>query len=309
MGANILLELAGRGRNVVACDYLQPPDALVREAETAPGEVTWADLDVRSASDWDRLPRYDYDEVIHAAALTPGSDDTKTLPTAEVNMVGALRAMEWSLGRGADRFVFVSSSAVYRGFEATAPMREDSILQPEFSYGILKLATEGLLAEYRERRGLDSCSVRLPSLFGPWERPTGSRDNMSVIYHVCRAAISGQPLTVAAAKLRRDWLYVRDAARGLVHLASLRGGPPLINLGTGELTAIEQVVDHLDELLPRHGVVSTTGLEEGISDITVARGEAQPMAVDVLRKSGFVADTPLGVALAEYLEWLREHPE
>ncbi len=307
LGANVVLEILDRGDHVDACDFIGPVDDLAADAHRAPGTVEWIRLDVRSRGDWRDLPDRDYRAVIHAAAVTPGRDESDPLRTADINLMGALRGMEWAAERCVRRFVFVSSSAVYRGGHFSEPMTEEAEVSPPFSYGILKRAAEVLQATYREHRGLDGCSVRLPSLYGPWERPTGSRQNMSLPYHLARAAVAGHALHVSDVRNSRDWLYVRDAARALLHAATLDGGPDLFNLSTGHLTDLHQMLAALDEMVPEHRVCLVA--DPGEADLVLPEiQEEQPMNPGLLADSGFNADTTFEGGMGAYLSWLGSHP-
>ncbi len=303
LGSNVLLQLLRAGHAVMACDISKPPPRLLRVAEGL-GKVTWIRMDTTSKGAWQALPQQDYRGLIHAAAVTPPEDDPDPGHTAEVNAFGTVNAATWAMKRNVPRMVFTSSSAVYRYTEACGPLKEDLTLNPRFSYGWTKLAAEGFLAVCREKMGLDCCAVRLPSIYGPWERPTGSRKQPSPIFNLVRAAVLGKQFRVTGADVSRDWTYVGDAARGLIHLVHVRGGPEVLNLSTGKFVSLKMIIQALDEVMPGHDVRLVQSPPFDLR-MTGTSGK-QPMDPNLLQSTGFSADTSIKKGLGAYLEWIKQ---
>ncbi len=303
LGSNILLELVNRGYMVLACDFSTPPENLVRQTENT-GQVDWIQMDVSDENAWNALPERSYASVIHTAAVTPPEDDPDPKHTAKVNFFGTLNAMDWALENEIPRFVFTSSSAVYRYSNPSGPMKEHQQVKPRFSYGMSKIAAEGFIGVYREKMGLDCCAVRLPSIYGPWERPTETRTSMSPIYHIASAALKGCQLQVCGRDIERDWTYVKDATRGLIHLACHERGPELINLSTGKFVSLKEIVQALDTLIPDHRIQIVSSEPYDIK-MTGTSGN-QPMDPHLLKSTGFQADMSIKEGLRDYLHWLKE---
>ena len=302
LGSNLLLELLHAGNRVIACHRGDPLPSLRDEAESA-GDVLWVPMDVAHEAAWADLPGETYDAIIHNAAITAPENDTQPKRTAEVNFMSTLYAAEWAIQRKVPRYIFASSSAVYRYTHPTGPMKEDMAIDPRFTYGLSKVASERFLSVYRENLGLDCCSVRLPSMYGPWERPTGSRDNMSQIYHIAEAVASGRALTVTGATVGQDWTYVRDAALGMIHLAEQRGGPEVMNLSIGYFVTLKEILEALDELVPDHRIRL---VEDAPFDLEMTGTSGnQPMDPTLLKETGFVADTSIKEGLQAYLDWFK----
>lgn len=301
VGANVVMQLLAQGEEVVACDYADPPKRLLDESLDA-GSVSWRRIDVSRPERWMDISADGVGAVIHAAALTTPEGDASPSGTAEVNLMGTLYAADWARASGVERFVFTSSSAVYRHTDFGRPLREDDPVDPRFSYGLSKVVAEKYLDIYREDMGLDVCSVRLPSVFGPWERPTGSRTSMSPIYRLVRAALAGCPLRVAGEDAGHDWTYAKDVARGLIHLARGSGGPPLVNLSTGQFITLGEILEVLDTLVPKNQIQFTDPSRADMVMTSTSGG--QPMDITRLAKTGFCVETSLREALEDYIEWI-----
>ena len=61
-------------------------------------------------------------------------------------------------------------------------------------------------------------SARLGSVFGPWERASGVRDSLSATLQMLKLAQRGEDIRMPPVEPRRDWIYSRDVAAGLVSL-------------------------------------------------------------------------------------------
>ncbi len=303
VGANIVLHLARRGHRVVACDRGPPPDPLRQAWSRYPDTIRWLELDVAASAAWAALHGERVDALIHGAALTPGSPDPSPELTTRVNVLGTVAALEHARSRGYKRFILVSSSGVYGRSLTPEPMPEIETPEPQNSYAASKLAAERYVSLYRRSFRLDACSVRLASVYGPWERPTDARTRMSSIFTLATAATGQRRIRVAGLNIARDWIYAPDVAAGLVHLAMLPALPhDLFNLGSGTSTTLEQIVRILQTL------VSGAEIEvvaSDLADIAFGPGDERPgLDVSRMHQAGFEATTDPETGLRKYLEWL-----
>lgn len=188
---------------------------------------------------------------------------------------------------------YVSSAAVY-GEGIRMPMDEDHPLAPLSHYGISKLAAESYVRLYARLYGVRAFSARPFSLYGPRQRKL-------VVYDLLLRLLDGEdPLVIdAPAEVSRDFVYVEDAAQGLVALA--RNAPAAgeaYNVASGRKTTLRELVE---------AIVEATGLDASFE----FRGELRPG--DPLRWDGDPSrahalgarfDTPLAEGLRRTFEWL-----
>lgn len=306
LGADLVRELAEGGYRVLACTRSAPPKALMHELRPFGDQISWRDLDVTQPDQWAALGQ-DVDTVIHGAAATP-TDESDTRGVVNVNLLGTLNGMEYALNAGVRRFISMSSASVYRGlpFEDT-PLHEDTPVRPVHSYGIAKVAVETFVTLYRELKNLDCCAVRLTSIYGPWERPTGSRAGMSAAYRLTTAAAAGVSLAVRNEDGACDWMYVSDASKGLIHLTELDEIPhDIINLSSGELISADRLLKAVHRAFPEAAPRLLAGTDGGTADVTLRpTRDGRRLDVDRLAKLGFRAPTSIGAGIERYAEWLR----
>jgi UDP-glucuronate 4-epimerase len=118
------------------------------------------------------------------------------------------------------RVILVSSGAVY-GLATTLPdpLGEDTPAAPVALYGIAKLAAEGIARRLSALAARSCVIVRLPSLYGAFERPTPHRPRASEIHTLLAALRNGEAVATAPSAASRDWTDAKDAAEAIRRLA------------------------------------------------------------------------------------------
>lgn len=105
------------------------------------------------------------DAVVHTAAQFRGGISEEVART--VNLDATIALGKAALEVGVTRFVFTSTSNVYRGMNVSRPCREDDILIPATEiYPKTKIAAEEALLTLHRERGLDVRITRLAFVYG-----------------------------------------------------------------------------------------------------------------------------------------------
>jgi UDP-glucose 4-epimerase len=128
-------------------------------------------------------------------------------------------------GSTVGRFFLASSAGGIWGGSADQPITEDSPPRPISLYGVAQLDKEAALARWAERSPSTSTLVgRLSNLYGPGQdlaKPQG------LVSHLTRSLLRGQPAHVfVPLDTIRDYLYVGDAADGVVRAMERLGDAP-----------------------------------------------------------------------------------
>ena len=196
------------------------------------------------------FPHGSFDAVIHAATETgdpnaPLADRLMDpLRKFDSDLAGVRRALELARERGARRFLFTSSGAVYgRQPPDLSHVPEDyrgapDSLDPNAAYGDAKRAGEFLCAAYRSRFGLETVVARCFAFVGPYLPLDGGY----AIGEFIADALSGGPVRVTGdGTPYRSYLYAADLAAWLWTLL-LRGTPGrAYNVGSDEALIIGEV--------------------------------------------------------------------
>lgn len=125
------------------------------------------------------------------------------------------------LDGGAGAFFLASSAGGLYAGSSPPPFDESTEPRPLGTYGHTKLAMEQRLVEAAQRMEMPALLGRFANLFGPGQRLDKAQ---GLVTQVCRAAITGQPMSVyVSLDTRRDYLVVTDAAAmATTGLAGLR---------------------------------------------------------------------------------------
>ncbi|RYY91608.1 MAG: SDR family oxidoreductase, partial [Comamonadaceae bacterium] len=222
VGLALAEHLMWRGEDVIGFDRAPLPLTASNAFEGLPGRFTMVVGDVCDAGALRQaMALHRPQRLVTLAAITADARRERTTPGAifDVNVGGVIVALTAAADCGLTRVLHASSGAVYGASgNGAAALHEDSTpLRPEGLYGISKQAAEGAALRLAALHGLDLVVGRLGTCFGPWEADTDVRDTLSAPLQVLRLAERGEA-AVLPRDSRRDWLYVRDAAAGLVAL-------------------------------------------------------------------------------------------
>jgi GDP-L-fucose synthase len=248
--------------------------------------------------------------VIHLAAKVGGIGFNRANPAPLVydNLMMTANIFEQSRAAGVRKLVSACTVCAYPKF-VDVPFSEDDLWNgyPEESnapYGLAKKMMLVLSDAYRRQYDFDSCAPIVANLYGP-------NDNFDLeSSHVIPAMIRKFVEAIDRGEDRvtlwgtgnpsREFLYVDDAARGLLLAAEQLNVSDPVNLGVGRETRIRD----LAELIAR-----LTGFEGELVWDT-SRPDGQPKRfLDVSRARelmGFEARVPLEDGLARTIASFRE---
>lgn len=249
--------------------------------------------------------------LIHLAATVGGIGANRSNPGRFFydNMAMGIHIIEEARRYGnLEKLVFVGTTCSYPKHTPT-PFREEDLWngyaeETNAPYGIAKKALLVMSEGYRQQYGLNSIYLIPANLYGPGDNfdPRTSHVIPALIRKFVEAKENGSPSVEVwgTGNVSREFLYVDDAAEGIVS-ATLRyaSGDP-VNLGTGTEILIRDLVKEIQELVGHSGRI--------IWDPTQPDGQPR-RRLDVTkaqREFGFRARTDLRTGLANTLAWYLE---
>jgi nucleoside-diphosphate-sugar epimerase len=310
---HILRALAEAGERVVALDLRAPDEAVQAFVAGVQNRVEFVTGDVLDSGAMLALAEmHSVDRFVHGAAITPTPEIERDDPrrVVDVNVMGTVNLLEAARKVQAVRFVFTSSSGVYSASgSGDRLLSEESPVHAGGLYSICKLASESLLARYKELFGLSTVTGRMASVYGPMERATATRRKPSTIYSLMRACLARKPVLVRGRKFRRTFTRVEDAAsiwRELTLADKLEHS--VYNVSGGVAYSLEEVLEAFDKADPGFRYSQAPPGQKADVEIT-AQGERT--ALDMQRAQsefGFRPAYSLEQGIESYLQWAREHP-
>lgn len=237
-GRFVVEELKQNGHTPLKCLYPE-------NVNGGPGGYV---CDIRNRDEVGRLVRnLQPDACIHLAGLAfvPLSWENPAL-VLEVNLMGTIHLLEaFRRYCPTASLLFVSSAEVYGRSPGEIPFVEETPLRPATPYGISKAAADQMVRLYAEKWRLPALVVRPQNHIGPGQ----SSDYVTVaLAEQLRDMASGKAppvIWVGNLESERNFLDVRDVARGY-RLLIERGRPgESYNMASGTLIKIQTVFDRL----------------------------------------------------------------
>ncbi len=247
------------------------------------------------------------DVVIHLAARVGGIGANRQNPGRFFyeNAVMGIELMEQARRFGVRKYVQVGTICSYPK-HAPVPFVEDALWDgyPEETnapYGVAKKALLVQARAYREQYGLDAISLLPVNLYGPGDN--FDLDTSHVIPALIRKCVEARrrgdaSITVwGTGAATREFLYVDDAARGILDAVERYSGPEPLNLGTSSEISIRDLVEMIARL---------TGFEGELRwDVTKPDGQPRRMvsAERARRAFGFEPRVGLAEGLRRTVDW------
>ena len=213
-----------------------------------------ADYDLRTVEGVrDALADGQPEIVIHLAAVVGGIGANQENPGRFFydNAAMGINLMEGARLAGVAKFVQIGTVCSYPKF-TPVPFREDDLWNgyPEETNAPYGLAKKMLLVQgqaYREQYGFDVIHLIPVNLYGPGDNfdPASSHVIPALIRKCVDAREAGADhIEVWGTGIGiREFLYVEDAAEGIVLAAERYDDPEPVNLGSGSEITIRELVD------------------------------------------------------------------
>jgi nucleoside-diphosphate-sugar epimerase len=312
VGVNLVRRFGAGGAAVHALARRAPDEPTMRFLADVEERMRWVLGDVTDAARCEAiLAETRPDVVVHAAAVTFTSAQERADPATvfDVNAVGTRNLLEAARSNGVGTFVYVSTGGLYGAAPPTPALDETTPMRPGSMYAIAKIASEHLCVRYAELTGMRTRIGRLGTAYGPMERTTRSRTNMSAIHQVVSAAAPGVTLAVAGADVARDYCHVDDVSEAFWHLATTADLPDrTYNVGA---TVAEPLRVALDALAARVPGFTWTAAEPEHAEVVQTEANARA-AMDMgrlERDTPWRERYPLELGVEAYLAWRDGHPD
>ena len=255
----------------------------------------------------------DVDIVIHIAGRGGGIGYNRKYPGTLFydNIVMNTQLMEAARQEGVEKFVGIGTVCAYPKF-TPVPFKEEDLWNgyPEETNAPYGLAKKIMLVQsqaYRQQYGFNSIHLLMVNLYGPRDNfsPEASHVISALIKKIFDAKESGKDYIEVwgTGKATREFLYVEDAARGIILSTEKYNKPNPVNLGSGFEISIKELVELIAEI---------TGFAGEIRWDT-SKPDGQPRrCLDVRRAKeafGFEAKVDFREGLEKTIEWYIYKPE
>lgn len=269
------------------------------------------DYDLRRGRDIKRMfSDFCPEMIIHLAASVGGIGANMKNPGKFFydNIMMGVQLMEEARLENVAKFVTIGTICSYPKF-TPVPFKEEDLWSgyPEETNAPYGLAKKMLIVQsqaYRQQYGFNSINLLQVNLYGPRDNfnPESSHVIPALIKK-CFDAIKNKDdkiIVWGTGKPTREFLYVEDAARGILLAAEKYNSSEPVNLGTGHEISIKDLVNLIVKLAGFKGEI--------IWD--AAKPDGQPRrCLDVSKAEkefGFKAETSFEEGLKKTIEWYKK---
>lgn len=273
-----------------------------------PFVVRSRDFDLTSAGAVDSLIRKTRPDIlIHAAAVVGGIGANAARPGDffYLNAIMGIQILEAARRYVVEKTVVLGTICSYPKY-TPVPFREDDLWNgyPEETNAPYGLAKKALLVQcqaYRQQHGMNAIFLMPVNLYGPRDNfdPKTSHVIPALIRKCVEACDEGKKVVRiwGDGSPTREFLYVKDAAKGVVQAVLAYDKPEPVNLGNGGEISIRELALKIALL---------TGFKGDFAwDVTQPNGQLR-RCLDVSRarrEFGFTAGTTLETGLHETIHW------
>jgi GDP-L-fucose synthase len=249
--------------------------------------------------------------IIHLAAVVGGIGANRQHPGKFFydNAIMGIQMIEQARRFGVDKFVCVGTVCSYPKY-TPVPFKEVDLWEgyPEETnapYGLAKKMLLVQLQAYRQEYAFNGIYVVPVNLYGP--RDNFDLETSHVIPALMRKCVeaqrqgASQVVAWGSGEVTREFLYVEDAAEGIVLAAERYDQSAPVNLGSGQEITIRDLAKLIREVAGFQGTIAWDA----------SRPDGQPRrcldTTAAWQAFGFRAATPLREGLAKTMQWYVRH--
>ncbi len=249
--------------------------------------------------------------LFHLAAVVGGIGANRINPGSFFyeNAIMGIQLIEAARLHQVEKTLVAGSICAYPKF-TPVPFKEDDLWNgyPEETNAPYGIAKKALLVQgqaYRQQYGLNSIFVMPVNLYGP--RDNFDLQSSHVIPALIRKALEAKEAGVEElvgwgdGSPTREFLYVEDAAEGLITAMERYDGDEPVNLGSGYEISIKDLMELIARLCGFEGRL--------VWDSTQPNGQPR-RGLDTTRADkyfGFRAQTSLEAGLQKTIDWYKEN--
>ena len=250
--------------------------------------------------------------IFHLAAVVGGIGANKVNPGSFFyqNAIMGIQLIEAARIHRVEKTIVAGSICSYPKF-TPVPFKEEDLWNgyPEETnapYGIAKKSLLVMCQAYRQQYGMNAIFLMPVNLYGP--RDNFDLESSHVIPALIRKAVEARDRGVnelvcwGDGSPTREFLYVEDAAEGLITAAENYNGEEPVNLGSGFEVSIKDLTEKITRLAGFHGSL--------VWDTARPNGQPRRM-LDTTRAAGlfgFRAKVNLEEGLEKTIAWYEQNP-
>ena len=237
------------------------------------------------------------DIIIHSFSTTIPSADINPRFDVEQNLFPTLDVMDNMVKYKIKNIIYLSSGGAIYGMQGFRRHKESDDVFPISSYGVVKHTIEKYIMQYAYIYGIRPLILRLSNPYGPYHYNM----RQGVINIALNKAINGEIMQVwGDGNGKKDYVYIEDFVRILFALLDIGCYDQVINIGSGKLYTVNDIVKAVKLLFPRLEIVYDNG----------SRYDVQNFELDTSKLHDLIGNynfTSLNEGIQKTCEWIKQY--
>ncbi|MDO9097336.1 MAG: NAD-dependent epimerase/dehydratase family protein, partial [Candidatus Methanoperedens sp.] len=189
--------------------------------------------------------------IIHTAAqISVKKSIEDPVFDAENNIKGTLALLEAARKSDIERFIYISSAAVY-GMPVSLPINEEHPTKPLSPYGLSKLTGERYAMLYHSLYGLPVVCLRPFNIFSPRQRSDSPYSGV-ITKFIEKVRNNQNPIIFGDGNQTRDFVFIEDVVDAIFNtMENKKAVGEVFNIGTGKPTKVKGLAEVIIEISKR----------------------------------------------------------
>jgi len=199
--------------------------------------------------------RHKFDYVIHAINTTVPSTSINARFDIESNLLPTIDLLDLLVEFNSSNIIFLSSGgAIYGDTLNGIPHKETDMVSPKSSYGIVKLAIEKYMYQYKELLGLHPLILRISNPYGPYHYSM----KQGVINVSLDCALTNKTFEVwGDGEAKKDYIFIDDFCFILFKLMHQDINEGIFNVASNDVISINQILSKIGSHFPNFRWLNT----------------------------------------------------
>lgn len=289
MGGYLTMDLVKQGYEVIASDIMDAGEELYKGHN-----INFVKVNITKKDDFKLIPNYQYEAVIHLAAVQPANVSKANYdPTSyiNVNVTGTLNILEFCRESGIKKVIYASSHRNTQGLwsnHKAVSENEGRALKYDGEYAMFSIsesAAQDCVLHYNAQYGLEGIIFRLPPVYGYGPHTEIFKDGKPIktgFQIFIDNAKAGKPIELWGDSTKgRDILYVKDVITAFYKAIDAKGVKGLFNITSGIRLTLRQEAETIAKVFWKDGSKpqflerpeKTNSIEPFLYDISKAKIE------------------------------------
>jgi len=299
LGAHVAQRLAAREHTVIV--YSRSfNEWLVRKDRSSKGHIELAEGELPAGHGLAEL--IDSADVVFymAGSSTPAMAQTDPGGSIISSVVPAAAVLDLMRETSTRRIVLASSGGTVYGAVKRLPTSENDPTTPISLHGHNSLTVERYAMFFAEQYAFEPVIIRYSNPYGPGQL---ARRGQGVVAAWCEALAHGETITLYGdGQVRRDFVFIDDAAEATVVAGLEAIGPTVYNVGSGESRSLNDLLGVLQCMSGRSARVHRIPARP--VDVPATQLDCSRIRSDL----GWKPTTPLQVGIRASWEWALQLP-